>query len=158
MIVRWLTATQYRRGLRQVEAGDLDAVLAQFHPTCRLTFAGDTPLGANGLSGPDLRCWFERFLRLLPGPRFEIQRLVIAGPPWRTRLAAHVLIRSTIDGRPYENEFGHFLTIRWARVTEDIVIEDTQRWDRACRRLVAAGSAEAGAPPIGQPRSSNGEA
>lgn len=97
MIVRWLTATQYRRGLRQVEAGDVDAVLAQFHPACRLTFAGDTSLRADGVSGPDLRPWLERFL---PHPRFEIQRLVISGPPWHTRLTAHVRIHSTVDGQP----------------------------------------------------------
>lgn len=150
MLVRLLTAAQYRRGLRQVESGDLDTVLAQFHPRCRLTFAGDTPLGADGLSGADLRRWFERFLRLIPDRRFEVQRLVISGPPWRTRLAAHVLIHSTLDGRPYTNQFGHFLTIRWAKVTEDVVIEDTQRWDRACRQLAAAGVAEAAEPPLDQ--------
>ncbi len=151
MIVRWLTAAQYRRGLRQVEAGDVDAVLAQFHPSCRLTFTGDTPLGADGITGPDLRRWFERFGRLLPDPRFEIQRLVVSGPPWRTHLAAHVLIHSQVDGQPYTNQFGHFLTIRWAKVVEDLVIEDTQRWTLACQRLQAAGVDEAAAPPIGRP-------
>jgi hypothetical protein len=34
------------------------------------------------------------------------------------------------------------------KVTEDRVIEDTQRFERACRRLAEAGVAEAGAGPI----------
>ena len=148
MLIDRITRAHYRRGLRALEAGDLDALLSQFHPTATMTFAGDTPLGADRLQGPELRAWFERFCRLLPDRRFEIQRLQISGPPWRTRLSAHVLIRSTVNGEPYVNQFAHFLVIRWSRVTDDLVLEDTQRWERACRRLVAAGVAEAAAEPL----------
>jgi ketosteroid isomerase-like protein len=113
-----------------------------------MTFVGDTPLGATRLTGADIRRWFERFARLLPNPRFEIQQLVVSGPPWRQRLASHVLIRSTINGQPYENQFAHFLVIRWGRVIDDVVLEDTQMWERACQRLVANGVSEAGEPPL----------
>ena len=139
---------RYRSGLDALERGDLPALLSQFHPDCTMTFAGDTPLGATGLRGGDLRAWFERFLRLLPDRRFEIRRFAVVGPPWHQRLAAHVVIRATVDGEPYENQFAHFLTLRWARVVEDLVLEDTQRWERACRRMAAAGNGEAGAPPL----------
>ncbi|GIG61067.1 hypothetical protein Lfu02_54390 [Longispora fulva] len=139
---------QYRRGLDAVERGDLDALLAQFAADCTLTFVGDTPLGARLSGQHDLRRWFERFARLLPAPRFEIRRLVIAGPPWRQRLTAHVQIRGTVAGQPYLNQFAHFLTIRWGKVTDDLVLEDTQAWERACRRLAEAGMAEAAAGPL----------
>jgi ketosteroid isomerase-like protein len=148
MIVRTVTRRIYERGLRALERGDVDALLQQFHPDCTMTFAGDTPLGADGLVGPELQAWFERFLRLLRQPRFEIVRFAVVGPPWRQRLSAHVTIRSTVDGEPYSNQFAHFLTIRWGRVIEDVVLEDTQRWERACRRLTAAGVVEANAPPL----------
>lgn len=148
MIVRSITRHQYRRGFDALERGDVDALLARFHPDCTMTFAGDTPLGATALRGDDLRAWFERFLRLLPDRRFEIRRFAVTGPPWHQRVSAHVTIRSTIAGEPYENEFAHFLTLRWARVVEDLVLEDTQRWDRACRRLAAAGVGEATAAPL----------
>lgn len=148
MLSMWIARAQYAKGLRAAERGDLDALLAQFHPDCTLTFVGDTPLGADGLRGAAIRRWFERFLRLLPDRRFAVQRLAVSGPPWRLQLAAHVTISATVDGEAYRNQFGHFLVLRWGRVVEDIVVEDTQRWAGACRRLVAAGVAEAGAPPI----------
>lgn len=123
-------------------------LLGQFHPSATMTFAGDTPLGADRLRGADLRAWFERFCRLLPDRRFEIQRLQVTGPPWRTRLSAHVLIHASVDGRAYVNQFAHFLVIRWGRVIDDLVLEDTQRWERACHRLAASGVAEAAAGPL----------
>jgi ketosteroid isomerase-like protein len=140
---------QYLKGLGALERGDIDGLLTQFDERCSLTFVGDTPLGADGLSTTaDIRRWFERFVRLLPSPRFEIQRLVVSGPPWNMRLASHVKIRGTVCGEPYENQFAHFLTLRWGKVTDDLILEDTQMWERACTRLAAAGVSEASEGPL----------
>jgi ketosteroid isomerase-like protein len=143
-----VAARQYRRGLDLVERGDFDTLLTQFDHQCALTFVGDTPLGARVRGRRDIRRWFDRFARLLPAPRFQIQRLLIGGPPWRQQLAAHVLIHSTIDGEPYVNQFAHFLTIRWGKVVDDLILEDTQTWAAACQRLAAAGISEAAAQPL----------
>jgi ketosteroid isomerase-like protein len=147
MITR-ITRGQYLKGLHALERGDIDALLTQFHEQCTLTFVGDTPLGAQLSTRPEVRRWFERFLRMLPEPRFEIQRLVVSGMPWKLRLASHVVIRSRINGEPYENQFAHFLTLKWGKVVDDLVLEDTQMWARACERLAAAGVAEATAAPL----------
>jgi ketosteroid isomerase-like protein len=147
-VITRITRGRYLKGLRALERGDLDTMLAMFGERCTLTFVGDTPLGAQLSSRAGIREWFERFSRLLPNPTFEIQRLVVSGPPWRQRFASHVRIRSTVAGEPYENQFAHFLTLRWGKVVDDLVLEDTQRWARACERLVAAGVSEAGAPPL----------
>lgn len=147
MITR-ITRSQYLKGLHALERGDIDALLKQFDRRCTLTFVGDTPLGAQLAGHSDLRRWFERFLRMLPEPRFDIQRLVVSGTPWNLRLASHMRIRSTINGEPYENQFAHFLTLRWGKVVDDLVLEDTQMWERACTRLAAAGMAEASAAPL----------
>ncbi|MGX6602238.1 nuclear transport factor 2 family protein [Micromonosporaceae bacterium Da 78-11] len=144
----WAATRMYRRALDDVERGAYDAVLGQFHPDCAFTFIGDSPLGAQLRGHPDIRRWFERFGRLLPGPRFEVQQIVVGGAPWRQRLVAHVRIHGTVAGEAYENQFAHFLTIRWGKVVDDLVVEDTQRWERACRRLVAAGVTEAAEGPL----------
>jgi len=148
MMIRWITKTIYLRGLRALERGDLDSLLSNFSHRCTLTFVGDTPLGARLSSRTDIRRWFERFGRLLPQPRFEIQRLVISGPLWNQRLASHALITSSINGERYQNQFGHFLTLKWGKVVDDLIIEDTQMWERACRRLAEAGVVEAAAGPM----------
>lgn len=148
MLVRRITLAIYRRGLGQVERGEFDALLRTFDRRCRFRFAGDSPLGADLSSPREIRSWFERFRRLLPEPRFEIQSAVVSGPPWRQRLASHVVIRSTVGGEPYENQFAQFLTLRWGKVTDDLVLEDTQRWERAVGRLAQAGVPDASALPM----------
>ena len=139
---------QYLKGLGALERGDLDALFTQFSQECTLTFVGDTPLGAQLNTRSDLRLWFERFVRLVPERKFAIQRLVVNGPPWNMRLAAHVIIGARIAGAPYENQFAHFLTLKWGRVVDDLILEDTQMWSNACERLVAIGVAEAAEGPF----------
>ncbi len=58
------------------------------------------------------------------------------------------MIRSTVAGEPYENQFAQFLRIHWGRVVYDYVLEDTQCFDRAVARPAAAGLAEATADAI----------
>ena len=92
--------------------------------------------------------WNERFPRLLPDPQYEVLRLVTGGPVWDQRIAAHVIIRSRVAGEPYQNQFAQFLTLRWGKVVEDLILEDTATWESAARRLAAAGQAEAAEPPL----------
>ena len=143
-----IAARTYLRGLAAVERGDFDQVLARFRPDCELVFVSRTALSARLSGKADLRRWFERFGRLLPDPVFDVQRLVIAGPAWDQRIAAHVIIRSRIAGEPYENQFAQFLTLRWGKVAEDLILEDTATWEAASRRLAAAGHAEAAGSPL----------
>ena len=79
---------------------------------------------------------------------FDVQRLVIGGPVWDQRIAAHVIIRSRVAGEPYENQFAQFLTLRWGKVAEDVILEDTATWEAASLRLAAAGDLEAAGPPL----------
>jgi ketosteroid isomerase-like protein len=123
-----IAASTYLRGLTAVEHGDFDHVLTQFRPDCEFVFVSRTALGARLSGRADLRRWFERFRRLLPDPLFDVQRLVIGGPVWDQHIAAHVIIRSRVSGEPYENQFSQFLTLRWGKVAEDLVLEDTATW------------------------------
>jgi hypothetical protein len=81
--------------------------------------------------------------------------------PVRAAYARHVLLEGpSLDprgrralvvgcaGEPYENEFCQFLAFRWGRVERDYVLENIQRFERACRALTARGVEEASAPPL----------
>jgi len=144
-----IAASTYLRGLSAVERGDFDQVVSQFRPDCELIFVSRTALGARLSGRADLLRWFERFGRLLPDPQFEVLRCVVGDPVWDQRIAAHVIIRSRLAGEPYQNQFAQFLTLRWGKVVEDLILEDTATWETASRRLAAAGHAEAAEPPLG---------
>lgn len=126
----------YLAALRALEEGDLDALLKNFAPACELTFVGDGVLGADRLTGDDIRRWFERYLRLIPERSLQVERFASSGPLWHRQVAAHVLVRGRLaDGTPYSNQFAHFLEVRKGRIMSDLVLEDTQAWARAAGGL-----------------------
>jgi hypothetical protein len=45
-----------------------------------------------------------------------------------------VIIGSRVAGEPYENQFAQFLALRWGKVAEDLILEDTATWEAASRR------------------------
>jgi ketosteroid isomerase-like protein len=149
VIVKAIARRRYLKGLADLESHNLDGLLAQFADPCRFIFiSSNTPMGADLHTKEAVRRWFERLHRLLPNPRFDVKELVISGTPWDIRLAARVIIRSTVAGKPYANNFAQFLRLRMGRVVMDYIIEDTQRFEQACATLVAAGVKEAAAEPI----------
>jgi ketosteroid isomerase-like protein len=139
-----------RAGHRLLSEGRFDELVAQFAPDVHFVFAGDSALAAD-LRGRDrVRAWFERVGRLLPGLRLDARTIVVDGWPWDTRIATHFTVETTLDGgRAYRNAGLQLIRLRWGRVTEDHLYEDTQRVAEALAYLAGRGVAEATAPPIG---------
>ena len=113
---RRIAKRRYTRSLAALTKGDVEAVLAQFAPDVRFVFVGDSPLGSELHSREEAREWFGRLFTLLPNPRFDLQQIVVDGWPWDVRIAARVLIHSTVAGEPYTNQFAQFLRLRKGRV------------------------------------------
>ena len=84
-------------------------------------------------------------LRLFPGIRIEPQTVVVNGWPWNTVVATHLAISATLaDGRAYRNEGMQLLRLRWGRVVEDLIYEDTLKLDAELKRMQ-----QADAEPVG---------
>jgi len=111
-------------------------------------FAGDHPLAGERHSPDAVRRWFERLFRLFE-LRFDVRGIFVSGPLWNALVAvewiAHVTPKA---GAPYENHGAHIIRIRRGRVVYLHAYEDSQKVAEACRVMVAAGIAEAGAAPI----------
>jgi ketosteroid isomerase-like protein len=135
-----------RRTLARLSAGDYEAVLKQFGPRSRFLFAGDHALGGERRGQDEVRAWFQEMLRLFPGIRIEPRDVVVNGWPWRTTVANHLAIRATLaDGREYRNEGMQLLRLRWGRVVEDLIYEDTLKLDAELKRMRQADAEPAGA-------------
>ena len=82
-----------------------------------------------------LTAFADRFVD--EGLHFEIEDILVAGPPWNTRVAvrAHDYGIDADTGRDrYNNRFVAFLEIRWGRLVRWEDYEDTERvaaWDAA---------------------------
>ncbi|WP_210587510.1 nuclear transport factor 2 family protein [Streptomyces sp. GESEQ-35] len=124
---------------RTVGSGGYRQAVALAAPDVHFRFIGDTPMSAD-LRGRDaFAAWFERFEEIFPGLRLTLQDVAVQGPPWNTTVATRLHIRGTLaDGSPYENEAMQWVRLRWGRMVEDIVLEDTLRLDRAYRTQTAA--------------------
>jgi ketosteroid isomerase-like protein len=136
-----------RRAFAGLSEGDYEPVVKQFGPQSRLMFAGDHALGGERRGQDAVRDWFRQMLELFPGIRIEPQDVVVNGWPWNTVVATHLAISATLpDGRPYRNEGMQLLRLRFGRVVEDLIFEDTLKLDAELKRYGAARPEPVGAP------------
>lgn len=112
-------------------------------------FEGDSPIGGVRSSRESMQLWWERMYRLFPGLSFEVRDVVVAGPPWNTRIHTHLdFLMPLPGGATYRNVVMQVMRMRWGRVTEIHTLEDTQRCMRLLQWQAAQGKAEALAAPI----------
>jgi ketosteroid isomerase-like protein len=150
MIVR----TRLRSLFVQMNRGNWQPVVDGLAGRFRYQFVGDSPLGGIRTKHASMEAWFRRLMVLFPGARFDLRDVMVAGPPWNTRVMTYFRFRATVPGEggagqvPYENEVMQAMTLRWGRITEVLTLEDTQRFVNILPRLAASGIAEATAAPI----------
>jgi ketosteroid isomerase-like protein len=132
-----------------VSRGDAQPVLEAFAPRFAHGFLGRSALGGTRHSLAETRRWYERLYRLLPGIRFDIIKITVAGPPWNT-LAVVEWCESNhgADGVKTENFGCHVARLAWGRMTSLLICPDTVGLQATLDRLAAAGFAEAQAAPI----------
>lgn len=137
------------QGFSRLSQGDPEAILSKFAPSATFHFIGDHAMSAD-LSTPNaIRAWFERTLRLFPGIQITPRRIQVSGMPWNTLVVVQLAIHVPMpDGQAYQNTGLQMLRLRWGRVIEDIVCEDTALLVGALQTLAARGVSEAVAAPI----------
>jgi ketosteroid isomerase-like protein len=124
-----------RRTWRRISAGDYEAAVAMAASDLRFRFVGDTALGADVRGQQAFRAWFARFAEQFPGLRLQLVDVVAGGWPWKTKVAARLQVTGMLeDGTAYRNIAMQWVTLRWGRMVDDIVVEDTLKLDAALRR------------------------
>jgi ketosteroid isomerase-like protein len=137
-VYRFVVSRIVRRVYRRLSTGDYEAAVKQFTPTSRFFFSGTHALGGERIGVDAVREWFESAFRVFPDLRFEPQTVVVGGWPWNTVVATRFHVHATLpDGSPYDNEGMQLLRIRWGRIVEDLIYEDTQKIAAALDRAPA---------------------
>ncbi|MEM8745887.1 MAG: nuclear transport factor 2 family protein [Actinomycetota bacterium] len=136
-----------RHSVRRLNDGDYSLLLKLAHPDFELAFPGDNSWAtmfrpqrsgreryATHRGIEEATAFAERFVA--QGIRFEIEDILVNGPPWNTRVAVRVVDHvAAPDGGPdvYNNRVVLFLETRWGRLVRWEDYEDTERvadWDR----------------------------
>ena len=138
-----------RDGFRQFSSGNPEPIVSKFSANSHFVFLGDHAMGADLHTQPAIRQWFERILRLFPGIEITPVEIKVSGMPWDTLVVAQLRIRATLpDGRAYENKGLQMVRLRWGKIVEDWVYEDTYILVGELQNLAQQGISEALSQPI----------
>jgi ketosteroid isomerase-like protein len=120
-----------RNGFRALSAGDYEQVLQLFHPQITFSFVGTSPLGGERCGVQAVRAWFQQIYAYFPGIQFTVHQVIVQGWPWNTLVATRFsLAAPRPDGSVYGNEGMQFVRLRWGRVVEDRLYEDTHKLEQ----------------------------
>lgn len=134
-----IVRTKVRRlWARIAETGDFKLAVALAAPDVRFRFVGDPPFGAELRGRDEFARWFEQAQENLPGLRLRPTDIVVKGWPWNTTVVVRLTISATLaDGTAYSNEGVQWVRLRWGRMVDDYVLEDTARLAAALERQAA---------------------
>ena len=136
-----------RHSIDRLNRGDYSRLLKMARPDFELAFPGDNSWAtmfrpqqrgrqrhATHRGIDEAGAFADRVVA--EGIQFEIEDILVNGPPWRTRIAArvHDFVPGE-EGAPdvYNNRAVLFIEVRWGRLVRWEDYEDTERvaaWDR----------------------------
>ena len=133
-----------------VSRGDARPVVDGFARRFEHRFLGeDHALSGSRTTREKTAEWYERLYRLLPGIRFDIERIDVSGPPWDTIAVVDWREENDgADGVKTSNRGFHVAHIRWGKMTRLLICPDTAGLVATLNRLAEAGVPEAMAMPI----------
>ena len=138
-----------KKSFGQVNDRQFDELLKGAVPNIRHSFAGDHALGGVRNDKTALRAWFDRLNRVMPSLHLHVEHVVVKGLPHNTLVIARWTATATLaNGKPYLNRGVHFIKLRWGKLIELDVYEDTLAVYNALEAQYASGITEAKAPQI----------
>jgi ketosteroid isomerase-like protein len=149
MLYKAIVKKRIRQSFDDVNNHRWDELMQSITPGVHHRFGGDHAIGGERHDSDALRRWFERLARVLPNLHLEINDIWVTGWPWQTMVFVQWDGTATLmNGGPYSQHAVHVITLKWGKIHELDVFEDSQEVDRALKAQAAAGLDEALAEPI----------
>jgi ketosteroid isomerase-like protein len=127
MILSWIANKLVSRAMARNRDGDISFTLALDAPDVTLTFPGDNSWSGTHRGKPAVTRWLERLVAI--GLQTFPDEVVASGPPWNTKLCirGHDYLKSPEGETVYENRFVIWGRLKWGRLRDYEVYEDTQK-------------------------------
>jgi ketosteroid isomerase-like protein len=126
-MLSWLVKQLISRMMGRTRAGDPRLTVAMDAPDMSFVFPGTNSWSGDYHGRDAHRRWLERLVRV--GVKTDVDEVVAGGLPWN--MTACVRGRSWRDNpagqRVYDNRFVIWAKLRWGRVKEYEVYEDTEK-------------------------------
>jgi len=123
----WLAKQLITYNMRRLNAGDIRPVLRMEADDVTLHFPGRSTWSGVHRGKAQVRPWLERFARV--GIQIFADEVVVKGFPWNQTVCirGHDHLRDGAGGTVYENRYVMWCRLRWGRITEYEVYEDTEK-------------------------------
>jgi ketosteroid isomerase-like protein len=122
----WIVKQVVRTGFAHLDRGDWPFVVRLFARDGTFAFPGEHDLAGEFHGRPAIQGWFARAFSMFAF-HFEIHDVTAAGLPWNLRACTRFTVTVTAhDGTAFANHGVQYLRLRWGRVQEDRIFEDTQ--------------------------------
>jgi ketosteroid isomerase-like protein len=134
-MLSWITAKLVSRMMAGLRRGDTSLVLRLDADDVRLRFPGDSSWGGEFRGKAEHERWLRRFVEA--GLQIFPDQVVAKGLPWKITLCVrgHIHLRDPKGETVYENRYVIWGLIRWGKLKEYEVFEDTQKTEALDRYL-----------------------
>ena len=138
-----------RKVFARLNTGDFAFVRRQFHPRAEHWFAGTHALSGRRSTPGLIAQWYHRLASVFPGIHFDMEKVIVAGPPWNTE-AAIEWTDEIYDrgGRALPNQGVFIIRLRWGRAIQFRVYCDTSQIEKNLSLLASQGVSAAVSAPI----------
>jgi ketosteroid isomerase-like protein len=127
VIRNWLAMRLLAHNMRALNAGDPGPTLRLQAADVHFRFPGTSSWAATLRGRDQVRAWLIDMAAA--GVQHSYDEVVVAGPPWRVALAlrGHDWIDDATGERVYANRYVIWGLLRWGRLTDYEVYEDTEK-------------------------------
>jgi ketosteroid isomerase-like protein len=150
MLYSSIVKKRIRQAFDRVNDHAWDDLMPGIAPDVHHSFGGAHAIGGERHDAKTLRCWFERLARVLPNLHLQINNIWVKGPPWHTMVFVQWDGTATLlnGDDSYFNRGLHVITLKWGKIQELDVFEDSQEVARGLAAQAEAGLEEAVAPQL----------
>jgi ketosteroid isomerase-like protein len=128
-----------RRQFAHLSAGRLDEFMSVFDDRSVFQFAAEDVLAGELHGAAEIRPVIEKMRQAFSDLTVRPTRVLVQGWPWNTLVATQLDVRATLpDGTHYRNDGLQLLRLRWGKVVEDRVYEDTDKLHAALAGMAVA--------------------
>src|SRR5256885_752956 len=117
---RYCTVVTYRRSGEPIATPVWFGVVARFAEDVHFRFGGEHGLAIDCRDRDEAERWFARLFARFSDLRFEVEDVIVAGPPWDIRICTRYTTRATAGRRALVNRGVQVARLRWGRVAEDL--------------------------------------
>lgn len=129
-MLNWIAGKMVARSMEAIREGDIGPTVAMYAEDVKFRFPGKNSFAPGAGNKQELEDWLGRFVRL--GLQIYPDEVVLTGFPWKQTIAVrgHIHLDDATDGRVYENRYVIWGQMRWGKMREYEVYEDTVETDR----------------------------